>query len=391
MNSVLHQTIYAPAANVFGALQKVIADMIVRGEGSLPASNDASAWIGTTFNIPFPGRRSMMKYNGEITQFDPPNRFSFSAQCNSARYSDIEIAFHATEVIDNNEVKTNLTCNYEWSTQGLFQRLESKLAGPPFARGLSRLMRRLKSILEIGSIHSGGERKLQLWGIDSEEYKGLPVFCAPGTHAAALEILAKHIQPDGEVLDLAAGTGAWLTRLQDFGFQQLDAVELSVDKFYCRNIKARPLDLNTGFSEVFDSSFRLVTALEIIEHLDSPRHFLQQIYQLLSAGGYLLLTTPNIGSWRGRLKFLLQAEHRHFGEFDYHSQRHISPVSDLQMRLMFKELGFQLIDSTTAGDYSGPLKRLLWLPLSLPFRILLGPRTKGECNIYLVTKVKSDT
>ena len=149
-----------------------------------------------------------------------------------------------------------------------------------------------------------GRTLRKLWQVDGEEYKGLPVYSAPGTHTAALEVLRKYLQPEGKALNLAAGTGAWLTRLQDFGFQQLDAVELSVDKFYFNDLKPRPLDLNSGSHEAFDSLFRLVTALGIIEHLDCPRHFLQKIYQLLADDGYLLLTTPSIGSWRGRLKFL---------------------------------------------------------------------------------------
>lgn len=57
---------------------------------------------------------------------------------------------------------------------------------------------------------------------------------------------------------------------------------------------------------------------------------------MLSSDVYLLLTTPNIGHWSGRLRFLASGEHRYFKEGDYYQQRHISLITHLHINLMFR-------------------------------------------------------
>jgi 2-polyprenyl-3-methyl-5-hydroxy-6-metoxy-1,4-benzoquinol methylase len=226
-----------------------------------------------------------------------------------------------------------------------------------------------------------------LWRLPPEQYRELAVRCAPGAHEEAFAILAKHVPVDGRVMDLAAGSGAWLLRLRNAGFIDLSAIELDVDRFGLGQVKPQPINLNGRFSEEISTDFSLVTALEIIEHLDSPRDFLRQAFNALAPRGYLLVTTPNIGHWVGRIRFLLSAEHRYFKESDYHQQRHISPISHLQMNLMCREIGFELVEFGTAGSFWGAAKRGLAAILSVPFRVVFGSRTHGDVNMYLLRKV----
>src|SRR5256714_10780291 len=180
--------------------------------------------------------------------------------------------------------------------------------------------------------------------------------CAPGTHEAAAELLRKHLKERPAVLDLAAGSGAFLARLRDSGFANLDAVEIDRKGFGFPNLEPRRVDLNGEFAKQIDRRYGLITALEIMEHLDSPRHFLREMRELLDEGGYVLLSTPNIANWTGRLRFLLSGEHRQFQDHDYHYQRHVSPTTDVQLRLMFREIGFRLVDWTVAGTFFGPVE-----------------------------------
>ena len=227
------------------------------------------------------------------------------------------------------------------------------------------------------------------WTLEKSTYNGLIMHCAPGTHEAALSLLLRHNVPRTSVLDLASGSGAMLARLRDIGFTQLHAVERNVERFQLGGISPLAIDLNSEFCGKFDRSFALITALEIIEHLDSPRHFLLQVRALLQDGGCLLLTTPNVSNWIGRVKFLLSGELRWFEEAQYHKMRHISPITDVQMRLMLNEVGLPLVDSTSAGDFFGPLRRLATTPISLLFWVIFGRNTRGDINIYLAAK--SDT
>jgi len=232
-----------------------------------------------------------------------------------------------------------------------------------------------------------GLLKTKLLETPPSTYKGLDQYCSPGTHTAALDMLLRHVKPAGSALDLAAGTGAWLAQLRDVGFTDLNAVELYMAKYFgLDGVTPRQIDLNQNFTDQFDTRYDLVTAIEIMEHLDSPRHFLAQVHRLLQDNGHLLVTMPNIGHWKGRLRFLLQGEHRFFLENDYYHQRHISPVSHMHMKLLLQETGFKLIESTSAGSFIRPLKRFASLPLATSFRLLFGAQTDGDVSIYLASK-----
>jgi SAM-dependent methyltransferase len=66
------------------------------------------------------------------------------------------------------------------------------------------------------------------------------------------------------------------------------------------------VDLNAGGKMPFeDHRFDFIYCGDVIEHIYSPDHLLEEIARLLRPGGYALLTTPNLASWRNRLVLLL--------------------------------------------------------------------------------------
>src|SRR4051812_44077415 len=121
----------------------------------------------------------------------------------------------------------------------------------------------------------------RLWRTRNENYKGLEIGSAPGTHAAACDLLLKTIGPRARVVDLGARTGALLARLRDAGFSDLCAVDLDVGEFRLTEVPMHRLDLNSNFASGFDRRFNLIVSCDVIEHLDSPRHFLEQARRLL--------------------------------------------------------------------------------------------------------------
>jgi SAM-dependent methyltransferase len=227
---------------------------------------------------------------------------------------------------------------------------------------------------------------MSLWQVQPESYNGLLMRCAPGTHEAAMGLLRRNAIVPKSVLDLASGSGALVARMKDAGVTDVSAVELDAAKFAVAGITPLPLDLNTGFAAAIGRTFSLITAIEIVEHLDSPRHFLQQIRQLLSDDGVVLLSTPNVADWLGRIKFLLTGTLRYFDDNQYRYNHHVAPIIDLQMRHMMGEIGLRVIDSTTAGTFFGPFKKLVLSPLWIPFRLACGPTAMGDVNLYLAAK-----
>jgi SAM-dependent methyltransferase len=230
-----------------------------------------------------------------------------------------------------------------------------------------------------------------MWTLPIGDYHGLPMRCAPMTHESAAALIARHGIKNGPVLDVASGSGAMLARLRDTGFTGLHAIELDREKFHLKGVDPRPLDLNHDFAPAFAGQrFNLITAIEIIEHLDNPRHFLRQLRQLLSDGGHLLLSTPNIANVVGRLKFLLRGEVRYFDEPQYNYNHHITPIPHTQMRLLLREVGYDLVDHMTAGSFDGLLKRVVFAPLRTCFRLLTRGAIDGEVNLYLARRAREE-
>ena len=229
------------------------------------------------------------------------------------------------------------------------------------------------------------------WTIMDRQYEGLVARCAPGTHEAVADLLKRHSIASGAVLDLGAGSGALLARLRDAGFSDLSAVELDTDAFRLPGVVASAIDLNTDFAAFFSRQFPVVTAIEIMEHLDCPRQFLREIWRLLEPNGHLVLSAPNIAHWMGRVSFLTRGEMRYFKESDYHSCRHISPMNLTHLRLLLNEVGFRMIEVVSAGSFYGPVKRILTAPAAGLFRLLFGQLTSGDTLICLAQKAQPDS
>jgi SAM-dependent methyltransferase len=222
------------------------------------------------------------------------------------------------------------------------------------------------------------------WRKDRETYARHEIHCAPGLHAAAAAMLARHNVARSGVMDLGAGTGAFLARLSDQGYSDLHAVERDADKVKVAGVTVTPLDLETQFAATLGRRFALVTAIEVIEHLDSPIRFLRQAALALEPGGHLLLSTPNLSEWKSRVKFLLRGEMRYFDVHQYNYQRHISPVLPGLVPSLLKEAGLELVEQSAAGTFDGWLKRVITWPAAT----ILGSPAPCECLLVLARKTK---
>jgi len=124
-----------------------------------------------------------------------------------------------------------------------------------------------------------------------------------GLHEALVQSIPR-LSYDIPVLDIGCGTGAWLERLATMGFSQLYGVERDIKQF--RTDKATCSQANLDFDDLGlgDKKFGLITAIEVIEHLENPGRLFSQVSRHLDQQGYFLLTSPNIHSVSCRFKFL---------------------------------------------------------------------------------------
>ena len=98
-------------------------------------------------------------------------------------------------------------------------------------------------------------------------------------------------RPGLRILDVGCGTGANLKMLARYGESEgIDVSQQALDFCRLRGIAAR-----FGAAESLpydDGSFDLVTALDVLEHLDDDRAGLEEIRRVLRPGGRALLFVP---------------------------------------------------------------------------------------------------
>ncbi|QJA06999.1 methyltransferase domain-containing protein [Thermosulfurimonas marina] len=101
--------------------------------------------------------------------------------------------------------------------------------------------------------------------------------------------------PPGKHLDVGCGTGFLLLMTQKFGFEAYgmeaseEAVKIAREHFGLRVAQALTFE---ELPPEFRGPYRLITALEVLEHVEDPRAFLSGIYELLEKDGILILSCP---------------------------------------------------------------------------------------------------
>ena len=111
------------------------------------------------------------------------------------------------------------------------------------------------------------------------------------------------------VVDIGCGDASVLRIIAGrFGLNKIQGVDfsdLALAKAADAGVRVHKVDLNTERLPFADNSIDLVLMEEIIEHLVNPDNAISEVYRILKDGGYLLLTTPNLGWWCNRLALLL--------------------------------------------------------------------------------------
>lgn len=185
---------------------------------------------------------------------------------------------------------------------------------------------------------------------DGNEYQGLQIHAWRGLHDFLGGKLPSIAPRGGRVLDLAAGTGAMSLRLHDAGFE-VTASDIVRENFRLHDrIAFTTLDLNKPFGTVPGAPYDLIMAVELIEHLENPRHFLRECRTILKPGGALLITTPNVNSPVSKAMLVRFGTLAWFTEKDYDIRGHIMPVSRLMLSQCARETGYAIESLETFGD-----------------------------------------
>jgi 2-polyprenyl-3-methyl-5-hydroxy-6-metoxy-1,4-benzoquinol methylase len=221
-------------------------------------------------------------------------------------------------------------------------------------------------------------------------YNGLAECAAAGLHDCAFRLFKKYVPANSKVLDLGSGECAWAMRLHEalFNVTACDAEVRTNRGFPFSYGKA---DLNANFGDCFPiGEFDAVSFIEVIEHLENPRHCFRQISSVLKDGGLVLVSTPNASGLYSRVRFFFTGQMAMFTDAAYSvGPGHITPLTAWQLEKVFAEYGFTVLERafhdapffppSSLGDVA---KIVAWAA----FRPFMFGTVGGQSILYVLKK-----
>jgi SAM-dependent methyltransferase len=163
------------------------------------------------------------------------------------------------------------------------------------------------------------------------------------------------------ILDVGCGTGANLLMLSQYG--DAEGVDVSEDALaFCRERGLEKVKLGAAEKLPYDDgTFDLVTALDVVEHLDNDLAGLREMRRVLRPGGHVLLFVPTF-------MFLWGLQ----DDVSNHRRRYRLP----ELRRVLEQAGFE-IERTTYANIT------FFLPILLARKLMrvTGIKAESENNI----------
>ena len=145
---------------------------------------------------------------------------------------------------------------------------------------------------------------------------------------------------DGKLLDVGCGNGETLKKM---GYLGWNAIGIDFDTNSVKIAQSRGLDARHGDLEQQDfrlGQFDAIIMSHVIEHLPDPIKTMAHCFELLKSGGIMVITTPNISGYTGRI-YKQNARH-------LEPPRHLHLFQIQSLRKLAQQAGFNKIEVTTS-------------------------------------------
>ena len=225
-----------------------------------------------------------------------------------------------------------------------------------------------------------------------------------GIHNKVIELLLAEPAHGswGKYLDIGAGRGSLIEKVKSKLPVESCACDYTDTLMKLPGQKVDIANLNHEPLPYPDATFDVVTATEVIEHLEDFRQVVREIHRVLKPGGVCILSTPNILNLNSRLRFLWFGFWNLFGPLPvkhsalYSTGGHINPVSWFYVAHALLDSGFPSASPHIDRVQRSSLPKLFFLfPLIKLFGFLAMRRervrykTLDEANEPLVAAMNS--
>lgn len=177
------------------------------------------------------------------------------------------------------------------------------------------------------------------------------------------EIISTLVPTGSRVLDLGCGDGMLLRHLMDARDCLGTGVDSDTEELLTAAALGVPvleLDLDADLGEFHDDSYDVVVLSRTLQAVPRPGEVLSQMARI---GKLLIVSMPNFGYWRNRLRLL--GGHMPVSKdlpFEWHDTPNVRYSTVVDLESWFAEAGVDVLRRVSLGDRGRPTRAATALP-----------------------------